>query len=505
MRMPVFLVLLFATVLGYYTAEAQTCPRSVTTSVTAAGQVTLSSPNTITRIDFSPNGQTHYRTTQSASPGSVPAFVTPNATSFTFYLTAVNSDTYPTVRIFVTDACGEWETLAGAGPAIFPTSGPTVTRTPVPTPVPTAVPTVTPITPVAIPSSTPQVSVSASFGPKEVLQGNKINISWAGRSNPNVGDFVALANLGGNLAGPPIYTSSCSSTQGATAKSAGNCTLTIGTAFPSGQYLVRLYGNNNSNNLLYTVSTYLDVKSSGTAIFGKGQTWGTLAQWEHPNILAIGGFTGALGYLNAGDPGYNIFGTSYRHVGLSDFGLIGENFIEAGVQKVCAGGAFQYCSAYPYMSWMDNGGVIRQAVWDGNGGFPTASLVQSNDIQFKFAVYETNATVWSADFCDLNEHCCPIWQKGIPCTGMKNNDLIPITLRLRFPWIFGGSETEDVRTPAGFTNVTNYAYCCEIFTTNWTPASCWDYPWDTYDKSVIYTAITGCLGTSSWYTISAWK
>jgi hypothetical protein len=497
----VFLMLLLMFIVN--TASAQSCPdqaRKITTNVSPNGLVNISSPNVITRIDFSPNANARYQPNNFNSPTFIPAYITPNTASVSFYLTAASAGVDVTVQMTVTDVCGQWPTFAGAGPAVFPTAGPLATVTPMPTTP------ATPITPQVIPTATPSAATTLSFWQTEVLQGNSITVTWANRVNPTVGDFVALTNTSGNIVGPPIYTSSCTSSQGAVAKKSGSCVIKIGSAFPANQYLIRLYVNNNSNNLLLTASPQLNVVSSGGALFGKGQIWGTAAQFEIPEISLIGGFVGAFSFLSTGDPGYAQSGDTYHHLGVADFGLLGENFVEAGAHKVCSGGSPNFCQSNPYMSWMDNTGTIQQVVWDGFNNYPNIPLPLSNVSAYRFAVYEVTATQWTADFCDLYEHCCPIWQHGIPCTGIKSNDLIPYSLRLRFPWIFGGSETRDPRTPAGTTSVSNYSYCCEYLSNDWRPLDCWHYPWDTYDKNIIFTQLTGCAGTpGDWYAISGWR
>jgi hypothetical protein len=269
-----------------------------------------------------------------------------------------------------------------------------------------------------------------------------------------------------------------------------------------------MVGNNNTNNVLAQTSQSLSVKSVGSATFGKGQIWGTAAQFEIPEINLIGGFIGFQAHLNAGDPGTNLQGDTYHHIGLADFGLLGQNFIEAGSHKFCP---YQFnnpeqCAIHPYMSWMDNNGTIRQAEWNGFYGYPNVVLAQGIGTLFQFKVYEISATQWTGEFCDLSGYwCCPLWQTGAPCTGQKPIDVVPTTLRVRFPWIFGGSETKDSRTPAGLTDISNPAYCCHYGTVQWTPLDCWHYPWDTYDKSIIFTSLSPCVASGGWYAQTGFR
>lgn len=500
-----FIVVAVAGISYVSTGHAQTCPRNITLNVQPSGLITINSPNTISQIDFTPDPNARYRPTNYNAPIQLPAAINPWSQQAQFYLHAANAGQSVTVQMTVTDSCGPWPTLAGAGPAVFPTAGALATSTPTRTPVPTPTNIATPITPVVIPTSTPQTVLAMAFGPVNVLQGNKITIYWSGRSNPTTGDFLGITNLSGFLLTTPIYTSSCTSTQGVVAKKEGSCLVTIAGSFTAGQYFVKMYGNNNSNNLLSAANSQLKVASSGGALFGKGQVWGTDAQFENPAINLVGGYVGVYAFLSPGDPGYGIAGDSYHHVGVADFGLLGENFVEAGSNKTCSGGVPNFCSAFPYMSWMDNTGTIRQIVWNGFAGYPNMPLPLNNISAFRFAVYEVSATQWTADFCDLDEYCCPIWQKGIPCTGIKPTDIVPYSLRIRFPWIFGGSETSDVNTPSGVTSVADYAYCCEFAMTQWTNLPCWRYPWDTYDKIVLFTHITPCVTPGDWYVNSGWR
>lgn len=480
-------------------SHAQTCTdptRRINVTTQPTGLVTLSSPYTITSVAFTPDSNARYRAIVGGviqAPVVLPSSITTNSATVQFYLNAASPSAAVTVQMNVTDVCGSWPTFAGGGPAVLPTSGPLATVPPTATPVPTS----TPITPVVIPTATPQtVSLVSSF-PEEVHQGGDIWISWFGRTSPSVGDYVALATVGGTLAGPPIFTSSCTSTQGSVAKSQGMCKITLGVAFNPDNYLVRFYGNNNSNNVLATGNKYLKVKAVGAALLGRGQVWGSVASWVIPEISLIGGFVGFQASLNAGDANDLSAGDKYHHLGLADFALLGDNFIEAGTWRSCSPGVPRFCSSYPYMSWMDHSGEIQQRTWNGFATMPHIPLTPGN--MYVFQVYETAETFWTANLCDEGV-CCPIWESGIPCTGRKVNDVVPRTLLARMKMIFAGSETPLTTSQAGATRITNPSYCCHYGLTNWTPLSCWDQKLINVHRTYVFADVSPCVPYTGWYT-----
>jgi hypothetical protein len=471
----------------------------------ATGQVTLASADPaklIRRVEVNPSngGGATYLGPGWNSPRALPVVEQPNAATFSFSVYAATPGTAVTVPIVVTlDGGCVWPTFVGGGPDVIPLTGPTSTATPLPTA--TRVPQPTAITPVVIATATQQTVPTVYSFPDETRPSNDVVLTWSGRMNPTTSDYVALANLAGNLVGPPIFTSSCNTTPGTVARKEGQCEITLSNTIPAGQYLIRFYASNNSNNAIATGTKYLKVQPTGAALMGAGQLWGTVASFHIPEISLIGGFVGFQGGLNAGDPGDISPGDKYHHLGLSDFALLGDNFIEAGVWRQCTSGIPNFCAGWPYMSWSDTFGQIQEVAWNGFGGFPPIPLPANLGTIYQFQVYETVDTVWTANFCDQG-YCCPIWHSGIPCTGRKANDLLPRTLLTRMKQIFAGSETPSKGAQSGVTDVSNPAYCCHFGITNWTPLDCWEQPLDGYDHRVIRADLSPCIPYSGWFAIT---
>jgi hypothetical protein len=362
-------------------------------------------------------------------PGQHPPLnvaLNPAQPTYTFTLRPLVPGQAVTLPVTIADSCSAWPTFVGAGPGVIPTALPTQTPTPMPsaTRTPTIVPT--PTIPV-FPTSTPLPATTVGYFPAKVLQGNKLIITFAGRPSPAINDYLVITNAAGVQQGPAIYTSSCTTTPGSVAVSAGSCTIQLFATFTPGTgYVVKLFANGGSG--LLAQKTGLEVRQSGGALIGRGQAWGLTNAADDPAFGLAGGFLGAQSLLNTGDPAYQA-PYSYNAVGLSDFGLIGDNFVEAGSYKLCFPSG--QCEAFPYMSWLDNNSNLQSITWDGTGGAPNFVLPLPNSATFyTFKVFELAATRWTGEFCIPAFGCCPLWKFG-DCSGVTAAQIPPRPSRSR--------------------------------------------------------------------------
>jgi hypothetical protein len=518
----VLTALLLVRVLQPPPAHAQSCsPRPpVAVAVARDGTVTLTATTPIVQVIF--NASTQYAgSTDNVAldlPGQPPALpatlnggyrtvnVSPPTTTYTFHLYTLAYHPV-TLPVTVADACGYVDTLVGGGSLILPTHVPTQTAMPTSTPLPTQTGTPPPtqtarptLTLQPQPTSTPVTTPYVAINFRYVIQGNSFTVQWGGRAAPTVADYVIITDPQGTAKGPPIFTSSCTSTQGSTAKGSGECKIKLGVNFPAGTYQVRYYGNNNSQVVLAT-STNLTVESTGGALVGRGQLWGTNWAGYYPDINVQGGWIGNQAVISIGDSGY-LTSESWNAVGLTNFALLGQSFVETGSDKLCTVYPTSGCVAYPYMSWMDNVGDIQNVRWSG-GAWPYLPLA-INDVMTAKA-YELQATRWNGEFCLTLYRCCPLWTGA--CNGISPEQLpyAPATWLSRYRWLWYGQETPDPSTAAGTMHVDNAANCCPLNSNQWQVTECWDDIWDTNFSDRVWTFVSNCLSPGAWDVVKGYK
>jgi cell division septation protein DedD len=500
--------------------QAQSCsPRpSVQVQESRDGTVTLTAATPITQVIFNASSQYAGSLDNVALdlPGQPPALpatinggyrtvnLNPPSTTYTFHLYTL--DYHPvTLPITVADGCGYFQTMAGGGSLIFPTHVPTATATPTPLPTQTGTPPPTQTArptltlqpePTTTPVTVPYVGISQNY----VIQGNGFVVEWGGRVAPTTTDYVIITDNKGTAKASPVFTSSCTSTPGSTAKASGACPVRLGVNFPAGAYQVRYYGNNNSQVTLATSST-LNVESTGGALIGRGQLWATNWANYYPDINVQGGWIGYQAVISVGDSGY-LTSESWNAVGLTNFALLGQTFVEVGSDKLCTVYPVSGCTAYPYMSWMDNVGDIQNVRWSG-GAWPNLPLAINDVMTAK--VYELQATRWNGEFCLTLYRCCPLWTGA--CNGISPEQVpyAPVTWVSRYRWIWAGQETPDPSTAAGTMHVDNAAWCCPLNSNQWQVNECWDTIWDTNFSDRVWTFVSNCLAPGAWDVVKGYR
>jgi hypothetical protein len=444
------------------------------------------------------------------APGRAPGFaitISPPVSSYIFQVHSLTPGSPATLPMTVTDNCGPWQTFVGGGSAnTFPTAAPTWTPTPGPTSTPVRTVTTQP-TPTlkVLPTATQLPATTVGFFPSKVIQGNVVALNSTNRPNPAVNDYFVITNSSGVQVGPAIYTSSCTTTPGTIAKASATCPVTTSPTLAPGQYILKLFAN--GGNGLLAQKTGLTVTQSGGALLGRGQLWTVKYSGDDPEFGLTGGFVANQATFNTGDPAYQA-PFSYNAVGVSSFGLIGDDFVETGAYKLCTFGG--QCNVYPYMSWLDNRGDIQSITWDGFNGQPEVILPASNSAIFRqFKVYELDATRWTAEYCyaDLTfSGCCPLWRMGI-CTPVPPIDFqyAPATRLIRYPWAWEGEETLSERWASGVMRLQGSAVCCKIAQSQWTVQECWDHIWDSFDHNVIRSTVTNCPVPGAWDVVTEYR
>jgi hypothetical protein len=512
-------------------AHAQACSPRPPVQVQQArdGTVTLTATTPITQVIF--NASTQYAGSLDNValdlPGQPPALpatlnggyrtvnVSPAATTYTFHLYTLTPQPV-TLPITVADGCGYVDTLVGSGSNMLPTHVPTQTATPTRTPLPTnvATSTRTPTPPPTatmpvIPTATPVTQATVVYGPAKVYQGAKQTWSWYGRTAPQATDFLVLAKPDGTFAGPPVYTSSCTSTPGSVAKGSGWCEIAFTTSLAPGFY--QLQYRASAGNVLLALEQNDQVLAQGAAIDGRGQEWGTSSLLDDVDVAVAGGYSGFQAYITVPDPSFQTQ-VSWYHIGLNSIGNYSGQFLEVGIRKACSLVTVPACIGNPYMSWTDSFGQLQGAVWDGSpsngpyGYWPNIALPLHIQSENQFKVFETAATAWTGEMCDLFQKCCPLWLDGPVCRPIQGGDLRPVTYLTRYPQWFAGTETLSPGIAGGAAEFGYPQYFGKYNSIQWIVIDCWDHEWRMYDPSRVLAILTQCDPPyAGWGVQTAWR
>jgi hypothetical protein len=444
----------------------------------------------------------------------VPAGATPQQLTFTV-AAADGSVAVPHVPFTITwtnAACAGWTSFVGWGTAgLVPTVVPTPTPTPTPVQAATATPTPWPTPTVVVAPTATVVPPSVSelwYLSTPVYPDNMLVVGWVAQPATTT-DYVAIVRVAdGVVMGPPVFTSSCTSVAGGVARATGLCGIYLTRQFPPGQYWLRLYGANNSSNVLATAAQVLEVRPLGAAFEFRGRLWGMVSsatvEGIHPyGILVWGGFIGGKAQINWGDTLAYRF-PRWHHVGL----FANHNaWIEAGTQEQCDD--FEGCWSNPYMSWIDRlTGRAQSAVWDGEFGYPRLRLPTLYFYRYEFAVYRVGETAWTGQMCDASRVCCHLWLTGLPCREPTAQDTPPQMPVTALPWYFGGSESITPDWPGGITRVAEPWVCCEWGTNPplWLSVDCWSSWATSANPDRIRTQLEYCLHAGDgWVTHHVWR